>query len=201
MTGVLIAGLFGHRHADDPIWVAALHAVAQWIGTHWAAIAVIVPVLGLIVAGIVNHYLALAREKRARRVMRDDVRARVHADLAARLLSHCSYIQTAIGDRDADPSAWRPGNTALRRRAEMPDAIEALGGDYVGFMAAIESERRTVDALVRLGIQTRDRLSERIGAGASDIIETYVPFICDFGEAQQARRLSRFAGGVRGRRG
>lgn len=197
---VLIAGLFGHRRPDDPAWLQWFHGAAQWVGAHWAVLAVVIPVLGLILAGIVNHYLALSRENRARRVSRGEVRARVHADLAARLLSHCSYVQAAIGNPEADPSAWRPGNTSLRKRSEMPDAIEVLGKNYVSFMAAIEKERRTIEALVRLGGQTRTRLEERIATGAADIIETYVPFIGDFGEVQQARRLSRFAGGARGQR-
>ena len=197
---VLIAGLFGHRRPDDPAWIQWLHAASQWIGAHWAVLAVLIPIAGLIVAAIVSHYLALARENRSRRLTRGEVRVRVHADLAARLLSHCTYVQTAIDDPALDPAAWRPGNTSLRRRAEMADAVDALGAEYVSFMAAIEKERRTIDGLVRLGAQTRDRLSERIHAGAFDIIETYVPFICDFGETQQARRLSKLAGDARARR-
>jgi hypothetical protein len=177
--------------------------MGQWTATHWAALALIVPVLGLIAAGIVNHYLALSRENRTRRLGRSELRARVNADLAARLLSHCAYVQGAIGNPQADPSAWRPGNTALRKRGEKPDVVEALGRDYVSFMAAIEKERRTIDALLR---QTDGRMSaspdpvaERVSVGAREIVETYVPFICDFGEERQARRLSQAASDARHR--
>jgi hypothetical protein len=181
----LFAGLFGHRRSDDPLVVQWLHAATQWAGDHWAALAVIIPVVGLIAAGIVNHYLALARDSRARRLGRSEVRARVHADLAARLLSHCSYVQSSIGNPEADPSAWRPGNASLRARAEMPDVVDTLGSDYVSFMAAIEKERRTIDVIARNGER-----SERIDAAARDVIEAYVPFICDFGEERQGSRLA-----------
>jgi hypothetical protein len=184
----LVAGLFGHRRSDDPLLVQWVHAATQSAAEHWAALAVVVPVAGLIVAGVVNHYLALVRDNRARRLGRGELRARVHADLAARLLSHCSYVQAAIGNPQADASAWRPGNAALRTRAEMPDVVEALGKEYVSFMAAIEKERRTTDPVARGG----ERL-ERIEAAARDIIETYVPFICDFGEERQGRRLAQIA--------
>ena len=150
-------------------------------------LAVIIPVAGLIAGGIVNHYLALARDGRARRLVRGDVRARVHADLAARLLSHCSYIQSGIGNPETDAGAWRPGNASLRTRAEMPDVVDALGKDYVSFMAAIEKERRTIDLLARNG--ARGRIDE----AARDVIEAYVPFLCDFGESRQAGRLSELA--------
>jgi hypothetical protein len=198
---VLIGGLFGHRGPDDPVWLREFHAVTQWTAAHWAALALIVPVLGLIAAGIVNHYLALSRENRARRLSRSELRARVHADLAARLLSHCAYVQGAIGHPQADPRAWRPGNTTLRKRGEKPDVVEALGHDYVPFMAAIEKERRTIEELEHQldGRGAPDRVAERVGAGAREIVETYVPFICDFGEERQARRLSQAASDARHR--
>jgi hypothetical protein len=180
----LVAGIFGHRRPDDPLVVQWLHAAAQWSGEHWAVLAVVIPVAGLIAAGIVNHYLALSRDNRARRVVRGEVRARVHADLAARLLSHCSYVQAAIGNPEADPIAWRPGNASLRTRAEMPDVVDALGKEYVSFMAAIEKERRSIDLLGGNGRQ------ERIDDAARGVIEAYVPFICDFGEERQGRRLA-----------
>jgi hypothetical protein len=161
-------------------------------------LAVVIPVAGAIVAGIVNHYLALARENRARRVGRSELRARVFADLAARLLSHCSYVQSSIGNGRFEPSAWRPGNEKLHERAEMTDVVEALGKDYVPFMAAIESERRVIDALARLdpGAKTYAR---RVAQGAFDVVDAYAPFIGDFGEERQAVRLRKIAGDVRKR--
>jgi hypothetical protein len=182
---VLLAGLFGHRRApDDPVAVQWLHATLQWASAHWAALAVIIPVAGAIAAGIVNHYLAVARENRARRLTRGDVRARVYADLAARLLSHCSAIYAAVVNPGAaDPQSWRVGNAGLRTRSETHDVVDALGQHYVSFMAAIEQERRTIDALARTGV----------AAGAVHIIELYVPFIDEFGEPVQARRLKKFA--------
>ncbi|MGA8533165.1 MAG: hypothetical protein WB615_03535 [Candidatus Tumulicola sp.] len=163
-------------------------AAIQWAGDHWAVLAVVIPVVGLIVAGIVNHYLALARDDRARRLGRSELRARVHADLAARLLSHCTYVQSAIGDEGADAGNWRPGNASLRTRAEMSDVVDVLGREYVSLMAAIERERRTIDALPRGGGRR-----EGIDAAARDVIETYAPFIASFGEARQAQRLRALA--------
>jgi hypothetical protein len=185
----LVAGLFGHRHSGEPLIVTWFNAAAQWMGAHATVLAVVLPVLGLIVAGIVNHYLAVARDNRVRRLGRGETRARVHADLAARLLSHCSYIQGAIADPQADPKSWRPGNASLRARAEMADVVDVLGREYVSFMAAIEKERRAIDALAENG-----RRSDRIGLAARDVIETYAPFISDFGEARQAQRLLTFVG-------
>jgi hypothetical protein len=184
----LIAGLFGHRRPDDPLPVRWLDAATQWAGDHWTILAVIIPVTGLIVAGVINHYLALARDARARRLGQGDVRARVHADLAARLLAHCSYIQTTVGDPAGHANDWRPGNASLRARAEQPDVIEVLGKQYVSFMAAIEKERRAIETTARDG-QPRKHFAR----AACDVVETYTPFICDFGEPVQGRRLAAIA--------
>jgi hypothetical protein len=192
---VLLAGLFGRRHPGDPVAVQWLNAATQWVAAHWTVLAVLIPVAGLIAAGVVNHYLAVARDNRARRVSRGEVRSRVYADLAARLLAHCSEIRSAIGNPRATPAGWRDGNSALRARAEMPDVIETLGREYVSFMAAIDRERRTIDAFERHGAPAR----EQIDRGAADVIETYVPFISQFGETQQAHRLRRFASDARAR--
>ena len=192
---VILAGLFGRRHPDDPVAVQWLNAATQWIQAHWTVLAVIIPVAGLIVAGVVNHYLAVARDNRARRVSRGEIRSRVYADLAARLLAHCSEVRGAIGNAQADPESWRDGTAALRARAEMPDVIETLGREYVSFMAAIDRERRTIDAFERRGA----RAPEQIDRGAADVIETYVPFISQFGETQQAHRLRRLASDARAR--
>jgi hypothetical protein len=184
----LIAGIFGRRRPDDPLVVQWFHNAAQWTGAHWAVLAVVIPVVGLIAAGVVNHYLAVSRDNRARRLGRGDLRTRVHADLAARLLSHCSYVQGAIGNPEADPRAWQPGNTSLRTRAEMSDVVDVLGRDYVSFMAAIEKERRTIEPFAR-NVRRRERVDE----AARSVIQTYVPFICSFGEERQGRRLAAIA--------
>ena len=183
---VLLAGLFGHRRPDDPFYVQWIHTATQWVGAHWAVLGVLIPVAGAIAAGIVNHYLAVARENRARRFTQGALRARVHADLAARLLAHCTQIALAVDAGRPDPHAWRSGNADLRRRGEMHDVIEVLGTQYVTFMAAIEHERRALDAL-EAGRTDRRRVSQ----SASTIVAAYVPFICDFGEERQARRLAR----------
>ncbi|HVA34340.1 MAG TPA: hypothetical protein VNG31_09345 [Candidatus Baltobacteraceae bacterium] len=179
---MLIAGLFGHRAAPEPAYAQWLHAVGQWIGAHWATLAVLIPVGGAILAGIVNHYLALARENRARRTARNELRNHVYADLAARLLAHCSGLIRAI---EFDVGAWRDGNAALRARAQKADTIDALDERYVSFMAAVEQERRIVEEL---------RTSGRGAAeGAHRVLMLYVPFIAEFGEATQARRLEKHA--------
>lgn len=182
-VAVLLAGLFGHRHAAQAEVSSPVQDAIQWAGAHWAVLAVLIPVAGALVAAIVNHYLAVARENRTRRMTRGEVRARVYADLAARLLSHCSAVYAGlVNPATADPTAWRSTNVSLRARAQMPDVVDALGRQYVSFMAAIEAERRTLDAIGR----------NRIGAGAAAIIEAYVPFIDAFGEPEQARRLQKY---------
>ena len=179
---MLIAGLFGHRAAPEPAYAHWLHALGQWIGAHWPTLAVLIPVGGAILAGIVNHYLALARENRARRTARRELRSHVYADLAARLLAHCSGLIRAV---ELDVGAWRDGNAALRVRAQETDAIDALGERYVSFMAAIEQERRIVEEL---------RSSGRGAAeGAHRVLLLYVPYVAEFGEAAQARRLEKHA--------
>jgi len=177
---LLLAGLFGHRRAPDPSYVTWAHAVAQWMSDHWQVLAVVIPVAGGIGAGIINHALSVSRENRSRRLARSDARARVHADLAARLLAHCSYLQRATAGAQLDAAAWRRSNADLRRRAQMTDSIDVLGARYVTFMATIERERRIVEEEAA----THD-------AGVREVIKLYAPFIAEFGEPVQARRLER----------
>jgi len=177
---LLLAGLFGHRRSPDPFYVTWWHAVAQWTGDHWQVLAVVIPVAGAIAGGILNHSLTVSRENRSRRLVRSDTRARVHADLAARLLAHCSYLQRASAAAQLDAATWRRSNASLRARAEMTDLIDVLGPRYVSFMATIERERRIVE-------------EEAIAANDSvrEVVRLYVPFIAEFGEPVQARRLER----------
>lgn len=176
---VLIGGLFGHRRPADPFYVAWSHAAAQWAGDHWQVLAVVIPVAGGIAAGIINHALSVSRENRSRRLAHSDVRARVYADLAARLLAHCSYLQRAADSAQLDATAWRRGNADPRARAQMTDSIEVLGARYVRFMATIEHERRVVE----------EKAAPR--EGGREVIRLYAPFIAEFGEPVQARRLER----------
>jgi hypothetical protein len=176
----LLAGLFGHRRPPDPAYVTWFHSVAQWTSDHWQVLAVVIPVAGGLAAGIVNHFLSVSRENRSRRLVRSDVRTRVHADLAARLLAHCSYLQRAAAASQLDAAAWRRSNANLRARAEMTDLIEVLGPRYVSFMATIEHERRIVD-----------REANGAHDGVREVVRLYAPFIAEFGEPVQARRLER----------
>jgi hypothetical protein len=177
---VVLAGLFGHRRPSDPAYVTWFHDAAQWVTGHWQVLAVVIPVAGGILAGILNHALSVSRENRARRLSRADVRARVHADLAARLLAHCSYLQRAAAAAQLDAAAWRRSNANLRARAEMSDLIDVLGPRYVSFMATIEHERRVVDERAAIDPD-----------GVRQIVRLYAPFIAEFGEPVQARRLER----------
>jgi hypothetical protein len=177
---VLFAGLFGHRRAADPFYVSWMHAIAQWTSDHWQVLAVVIPVAGGIVAGILNHVLSVSRDNRSRRLARSDARSRVHADLAARLLAHCSYLQRASACAQIDTAAWRRSNASLRARAEMTDSIEVLGPRYVRFMATIERERRIVE-----------EQAVAANEGVREVVRLYAPFIAEFGEPVQARRLER----------
>ncbi|HEY1977898.1 MAG TPA: hypothetical protein VGG89_15200 [Candidatus Baltobacteraceae bacterium] len=179
---MLVAGLFGHRRAPDPFYASWFHAVAQWTSDHWQVLAVVIPVGGGIAAGIINHYLSLSRENRTRRLTRRDLRVRVHADLAARLLAHCSYVQNAYRGKALDAAIWRRSNASLYERAQMSDLIDVLGPRYVTFMAAIEREKRIVDDV------TADAKALK---GAREVLQLYAPFIAEFGEPKQARRLKR----------
>ncbi len=183
----LIAGLFGHRHpaAADPAVVAWYHQASAWAMAHWAVLAVVIPVAGGIAAGVINHYLALLRENRTRKLTLRETRARVHADLAARLLGHCARVAHEASNGSVDAAAWRASNAALHDRAQRSDVVDALGKSYVAFMAAIEWERRAI------GHEAPHRS-----------LEAYVPFIADFGEGAQARRLQRtLRSNARGRSG
>ena len=79
-----------------------------------------------------------------------------------------------------DAGAWRRGNANLRARAEMTDSIDVLGARYVTFMATIERERRIVE---EEAVTAHDNVRE--------VIRLYAPFIAEFGEPVQARRLER----------
>ena len=193
----VLAGLFGHHHQQAPQATPSGEVVqtaqswyavsAAWIGAHWQVLAVVIPVAGAIAAGLLNHYLAVAREKRTRRLGLRDVRERVFADLAARLLAHCTRLQHSISGETIDAPAWQSENASLHRRAQMTDVVDALGRQYVPFMAAIESERRAIAGLGRAG---RDGWPARDAAWR--IVEQYLPFIVDFGEETQARRLQQY---------
>ena len=86
--------MFGHRRPDDPAYVVWIHNAQQWLTAHWGVLAVLIPVCGAILAGILNHYLAVARENRSRRINKGDVRGRVYKDLAARLMIHCRELHS-----------------------------------------------------------------------------------------------------------
>jgi hypothetical protein len=181
---VLVAGWFGHRRPDDPVYVQWFHAAQQWLTAHWGVLAVLIPVGGAIVAGIMNHYLAVARENRARRISLGAVRGRVYKDLAARLMIHCRELQVAIADpRSVDSETLRQSNAALKKRTEARDVVEGLGSRYVAFVATIDEERRSLNHI-------DGRTGTTIAARA---ILGYAPFVAEFGEEQQSRNLKKFA--------
>lgn len=187
MTSFLIAGLFGHRHTETAAAaVPWFQPALQWAGAHWAVVAVVIPVAGAILTGIMNHYLAVARENRARKRELEDRRARVYADLAVRLLTRCVALQAVATGTQPDLQAWRNENARLRARAEMPDVIETLGTEYASFVAAIEKERRTIDRLDGASLA-------KDASSALEVIQYYAAFIHDFGETAQAKRLQKFA--------
>ena len=84
----------------------------QWLAAHWGVLAVVIPVCGAILAGILNHYLAVSRENRSRRISKGDVRGRVYKDLGARLLIHCRELQVA----SPTPAASIPKRCAVPMR-------------------------------------------------------------------------------------
>lgn len=182
MMTVLVAGLFGHRAPSTPFYLTWWHHVLTWMAGNWQVLAVVIPVAGGVLAGVLNHYLAVSRENRTRRLTRKDLRTRVHADLAARLLAHCSEVQHAYRSNAIDETKWRRGNDNLRQRAENSDLIDVLGPRYVSFMAAIERERRILEGL-EANSKTRD--------GVREVMRLYAPFIAEFGEPKQAKRLRR----------
>jgi len=177
--------LFGHRRPDDPVYVQWFHTAQGWLAAHWGVLAVIIPVGGAIVAGIMNHYLAVARENRTRRISKGDVRGRVHKELAARLLIHCRELQVAIADPGSiDSETLRRSNAGLKKRTESEDVVEALGSHYIAFVAAIDEERRSLNHVTAKGGGS---------AIAARAIYTYAPFVTEFGEERQGRSLRKFA--------
>lgn len=178
----LLAGLFGHHRSIPPFYVTLWQHAVTWTIAHWQTLAVVIPVGGGILAGILNHYLALSRENRTRRLTRMDLRTRVHADLAARLLAHCSSVQQAYRSNALDAATWRRGNETLRERAQKTDLIDVLGPRYVSFMAAIERERRILEDL-EANAKARNSVREVMGL--------YAPFIAEFGQPKQAKRLKK----------
>jgi hypothetical protein len=161
-----------------------MHTAQQWLTTHWGVLAVLIPVCGAIVAGIMNHYLAVARENRARRVRKGDVRGRVYKDLAARLMIHCRELQVAVADPGSiDSESLRRSNAALKARTEFDDVVEALGAHYVPFVATIDEERRSFN-------HAEGKPGTAIAARA---ILGYAPYVEQFGEPTQGRNLRKFA--------
>jgi hypothetical protein len=145
---------------------------------------VLIPVCGAILAGLVNHYLAVSRDNRKRRIVRGDVRGRVYKDLAARLMIHCRELQVAVADPGTvDAETLRRSNAALKSRTESEDAVDALGKHYIAFVAAIDEERRSLN-------HADGRSSTAIAARA---ILGYAPFVSEFGNEKQGRDLRKFA--------
>jgi hypothetical protein len=176
--------LFGHRRPDDPAYVVWIHTVQQWLTAHWGVLAVLIPVCGAILAGILNHYLAVARDNRSRRISKGDVRGRVYKDLAARLMIHCRELQVAVADPGSvDSETLRRSNAGLKKRTETEDVVEALGSHYVPFVAAVDEERRSLNHIGGNG-------GTAIAARA---ILAYAPFVTMFGEERHGRSLRKFA--------
>jgi len=131
-----------------------------------------------------NHYLAVARENRARRISKGDVRGRVYKDLAARLMIHCRELQVAVADPGTvDSESLRRSNAALKSRTESADVVEALGKRYIAFVATVDEERRSLNYAGSKG-------GTAIAARA---ILAYAPFVSEFGEETQGRNLRKFA--------
>ncbi len=156
----------------------------QWLTAHWGVLAVLIPVCGAILAGILNHYLAVARENRSRRISKGDVRGRVYKDLAARLMIHCRELQVAVADPGSvDSETLRRSNAGLKKRTETEDVVEALGSRYVAFVAVIDEERRSLN-----------HVAGNDGAAiAARAILSYAPFVTQFGEETHGRNLRKFA--------
>ena len=156
----------------------------QWLAAHWGVLAVVIPVCGAILAGILNHYLAVSRENRSRRISKGDVRGRVYKDLGARLLIHCRELQVAIADPGSvDSETLRRSNAGLKQRTESEDVVEGLGSYYIAFVAAIDEERRSLN---HLGSSGGTAIAARAILG-------YAPFIAQFGQEKQSRDLRKFA--------
>ena len=185
----LIAGLFGHRHAAESAAVQWYHTALAWMTAHWGVLAVVIPVAGAILAGIFNHYLALARENRTRRLTRVEVRGRVSTELAAKLLVHCRDLGSIIGDDTLDLRTCRSGNQMLHQRCAATDVVEALGKKYLDLVGALDRERREFDALERSAPTTI-----QVAECAYRAIGSYLPFVHEFGEGKQARQVEREAG-------
>jgi hypothetical protein len=174
------------------------HLALAWTTAHWGVLAVVIPVAGAIVAGIFNHYLAVARDNRTRRLTRVEVRGRVSTELAARLLVHCRDLGSVIGDPTPNLRACRSGNEALHARCESADVVEALGKKYLALIAALDEERRALNSLER-NVPAGDgreqfRWAVAVSEAAYRAIGSYLPFVHDFGEGKQARMLHREAG-------
>ncbi len=184
---MLLAGLFGHRQVAQPLLVAWTHALGNWIGNHWQLLAVIIPVVGAIALAFVNHYLALARDARARRLQRTDAFARVRKELAARLIVHAEELRAAANDpRAADLAGLRRTNDALTERSRNDEVVQTLGTRYVAFAGALDRERR---ALARLDGEA----PERVRTICARAVLEFVPFIAEFGEGARALPLRAFA--------
>jgi hypothetical protein len=184
---VLLAGLFGHRRPDDPFYIQWLHTIAQWLSSHWTTLAVVIPVAGALAAGLLNHYLAVSRENRSRRISHVDVRGRVHKEIAARLILHCRELSAAIDEpRAADTGSLRADNAALTLRCREQDVVEALGTRYVAFVDALDRERRTLERFDRRDVRG---IPDVAGRAISDLL----PFIAEFGESKRAREFRSFA--------
>jgi hypothetical protein len=163
------------------VWI---HNAQQWLTAHWGVLAVIIPVCGAILAGIVNHYLAVSRENRSRRISKGDVRGRVYKDLAARLMIHCRELQVAVADpASVGSETLRRSNAGLKKRTDNEDVVEALGSHYVPFVAAIDEERRSLN---HVGGNDGTAIAARA-------ILTYAPFVSQFGEEIHGRNLRKFA--------
>lgn len=184
---MLLAGLFGHRRPDDPLYVQWLHTAGQWFASHWTVIAVVIPVAGALIAGLLNHYLAVSRENRSRRISRVDTRGRVHKEIAARLILHCRELCAAVEQpQAADTGALRAENAALTLRCREQDVVEALGTRYVAFVDTLDRERRTLERFDRRDIR---RIPDVAGRAINDLL----PFIAEFGEGKRAREFRSFA--------
>jgi len=187
------------------------YAAFTWIKGHWPGIlATLVVVVPLAVA-ILGHFLKEARDRRKRHIKRDETWNRVRRDLLVRLISHCGELQPLLLNPGVDPDRWRTANATLRSRAEQRDVIQALGERYVKFLETINDERRSVDALERIVVQTHSRfpnlqtdnsrtamyermlLESFIMESASTTISGYTPFILLFGDAAESERLEKSA--------
>jgi len=152
--------------------------------------------------GVSEDVPALAESREAQRVKRE---------LLVRLQGHFENLRPLFFHRGVDVKRWESAHKEIFDRAMQADVNDALGADYLSFMAALRAEAKSIHIEEQHQREYTARIVDENGAlrpgserakreyqalflqNLAETILTYCPFVSAFGDPAMAKDYQRSA--------